>query len=115
MKSVSGILVMRRRSRFELCMEIIDLCNSPGLTRSSIVTKANINSSRIREILFGLIEDRLLKTETRKYSPAGGRLDTDYYIRTREGDDLIKDFKNVRSRITKEGPPSAQGTQRSKV
>ncbi len=106
---------MKRRSRFELCMEILGLCKSPGLTRSSLVMKANVNSGRISSILFALVDDRLLRTETRKTAPSGNRRDTDYFIRTREGDDLIKDFKNVRSRITKEGAPSAQGSQRSKV
>ena len=106
---------MARRSRFELCMEIIGLCNSPGLSRSGLVTKANVNSSRIREILFGLIEDKLLKTETRKFSPGGFRLDTDYFIRTREGDALIKDFKAVKKRITTKGAPSVRGTHKSRV
>lgn len=106
---------MTRRSRFELCMEIIGLCNAPGLSRSEIVTKANVNSSRIREILFGLIDDQLLKTETRKHSPGGFRLNTDYLIRTREGDELIKDFKDVRKRISTEGSQEARGIQRSKV
>ena len=103
---------MRRRSRFELCMEIIDLCNAPGLSRSGLVTKANVNSSHIREILFGLIEDQLLKTETRKFSPGGFRLKTDYFIRTREGDDLVKDFKDVRERITLEGAHPRTGSPR---
>lgn len=103
---------MRRRSRFELCMEIIGLCNSPGLARSGIVTKANVNSSKIKEILFGLIDDKLLITETRKYSPGGFKLKTDYYIRTKEGDALIEDFNDVKKRITIEGSQSGQGTQK---
>ena len=106
---------MARRSRFELCMEIIALCNHPGLSRSGLVTKANVNSSKIREILFGLIDDKLLKTETRKHSPGGFRLNTDFYIRTREGDSLIKDFNEVKKRISTEGSQGARGIQRSKV
>ena len=39
---------------------------------------------------------------------------TDYYIRTQEGDDLIKDFNNVKERITIEGSQGVQGTQRSR-
>ena len=107
---------MARRSRFELCMEIIGLCNSPGLSRSGLVTKANVTSSRIHEILFGLIDDQLLKTENRKYSPGGFRMmkGTDYYIRTQEGDDLIKDFNGVKERITIEGSQGARGIQRSR-
>ncbi len=96
-------------------MEIIELCNAPGLSRSGVVTKANVDSSKIRQILFGLIADRLLKTETRKFSPGGYKMKTDYYIRTREGDDLIKDFQNVRKRISTEGAQSVQDIRRSKV
>lgn len=81
-------------------MEIIALCNAPGLSRSGLVTKANVNSVKISDILFGLIEDKLLKTETRKYSPGGFRMNTDYYIRTNDGDHLIKDFKDLKQRLT---------------
>ena len=97
-------------------MEIIGLCNSPGLSRSGLVTKANVTSSRINEILFGLINDKLLKTENRKYSPGGFRMmkGTEYYIRTNEGDDLIKDFNDVKKRISTEGSQGVQGTQRSR-
>ena len=95
-------------------MEIIELCKFPGLARSSLVSEANIHSSKIMTILFSLIDDQLIKTETRKYSPAGFNKNTDYYIRTREGDDLIKDFKDVRARISLEGAPSTRGSPRSK-
>lgn len=101
-----------RRSRFELCMEIIGLCKSPGLARSSLVTKANVNSAFIIDILFGLVNDRLLETETRKISPKGKRRITDYYILTPEGAELIKDFHDVRGRITSQGAQSESRSPR---
>lgn len=84
-------------------MEIIGLCQSPGLSRSGLVTKANVNSSKLMKILFGLIDDQLLRIETRKTSSAGLRRVTDYYLRTIEGDALIKDFQEVKERISTSG------------
>lgn len=101
-----------RRSRFELCMEIIGLCSSPGLARSSLVQQANVNSAHIMDILFGLVNDKLLKTETRKLSPRGLRRKTDYFILTPEGEELVRDFKDVRGRITSEGSQSGSRSAR---
>lgn len=72
------------------------------------MTRANVSYKKLLPILFGLIDDQLLRAETRKFSPMGSKIKTDYYVRTREGDTLIKDFDDLTGRISLEGAPSTK-------
>ena len=106
---------MKRRSRFEICMEIIGLCQTPGLSRASLETKANVRYRTILPILFGLIDDQILRTETRKISPRGLKRSTEYFIRTPEGDALNADIEAIKERLSMLGAPTARETQTPKA
>ena len=94
---------MTRRSRFELLVEIIELCKFPGLPKTYIARNAGINSFRLNDILFGLIEDKLIKIETRPRSLLGQKRKTDYFIRTPDGETFIQDFTGLKARSTRSG------------
>ena len=94
-----------RRSRFEVLMEIIELCQHPGLSRQSLLIEANINHGKLHDLLFGLIDDQLIDVETRPNSVSGQKRETDYFLRTPDGDQLINDFKEIRARLTRAESP----------
>ena len=94
---------MKRRSRFELLVEIIELCKFPGIPKTFLSRNARINSYRLNDILFGLIEDKLIKVETRPQSQLGQKRKTEYFIRTPDGETFIRDFTGLRERSTRSG------------
>lgn len=87
-------------------MEIIELCQHPGLSRDSLRIKANINHGKLHDLLFGLIDDQLIDVETRPNSVSGQKRETDYFLRTPDGDKLLINFKEIRARLTRSGSPS---------
>jgi predicted transcriptional regulator len=95
-----------RRSRFEILMIFLEVCVNPGASCSTILNKANINHSVFHELLFGLLDDHLINVETRPNSVSGQKRETDYFLRTPKGDQLINDFKELRSRLTRAESPS---------
>lgn len=92
-----------RRSRFELLVEIIELCKFPGLSRSRINRDLRGNSTTVNEILFGLLDSGLLKVETRPRSQLGQKRETDFYLRTTKGDQFHHDFMTLKERSTRLG------------
>ena len=82
---------LHRRSSSEIGLEIVSLCNYPGLPLTRLMTRANLNHTKLREILFMLIEDRLIKTDTRKISYTGQKRETAYYVTTPEGDQALQE------------------------
>ena len=94
------------RSRFEILMIILELCVNPGASCSSLLNKANINHEVFHDLVFGLIDDQLINVETRPLSVSGQKRETDYFLRTPKGDQLINDFKELRSRVTRAESPS---------
>lgn len=98
-------LSRKRRSSFDICFEIIQLCNYPGLSQSKLLTRANLNHGLLKKILFGLIEGELIKVETRPLSPEGHQVETDYYFRTEEGKEILDKFEDIRGRLTRSGSP----------
>ncbi len=105
----------KRRSSFEICLEIIELCNHPGLPLSRLMTRANLNHTKIKHILFKLIEDKLIETETRPRSFTGQKRDTDYFIRTREGDWILKEHSMGSQRTASEGTPLQSRSMQSRA
>jgi len=108
------MIYLIRRSRFEICMEILELCVPPGIPRVALLRKANLNNGKLHDILFGLLDDHVIKIETRPRSFSGQKRDTDYYLRTEYGDEIIRNFRELKSRLTTSGSPSASGSRRSK-
>lgn len=88
-----------RRSHFEICMEIIELCQIPGLPFTRLMSKANISWRPLMEILVNLIEGDIIEVETRSLSFVGYKRETDYYIRTNEGDEIVSQFNELRERL----------------
>lgn len=93
----------KRRSRFELIIEVIELCVFPGLPKTRLSTCSNINSDKLSDILMELVTGELLEVETRPRSFAGNKRETDFYVRTSDGDELIRDIKGVKERLSIEG------------
>jgi len=98
-------LSKKRRSSFDICFEIIQLCNYPGLSQGKLLTRANLNHGSLKKILFGLIEGELIKVETRPVSSEGHKIETDYYFRTDEGKAILDKFNEIRGRLTRSGSP----------
>ena len=96
---------MKRRSRFELLVEIIELCKFPGLPKTYLARNVRTNTGMITDVLFGLVEDKLIRVETRPRSRLGQRRETEFFVRTPDGDSFIRDFTGVRERLTKSGAP----------
>lgn len=90
---------LSRRSRFELCFEIIELCKFPGLPISRLSSNARVPANRLSDLLFKLIEDQLIHVETRPRSVTGDKRKTDYYVRTPEGENILNDYTELRSKI----------------
>lgn len=103
-----------RRSRLEIIMELLDLCVRPGLPRAALLTKAHLHTSKLHDILFGLLDDRMIKVETRPRSFSGQKRDTDYYLRTDHGDEIMSNFRELTSHLTTVGSPSRSGSNKSK-
>ena len=90
----------KRRSKFEVCFEIIELCQYPGIPISRLVRDARMNIDPLRKILSTMLTGELLRIETKPLSISGDRRKTDYYIRTPEGDELHKQFRELVKRIS---------------
>ena len=96
----------KKRTKFELNVEIIELCQYPGISLTRLVRFSRINWNPIKEILSTLISGELLKIETRPHSETGQKRETNYYVRTAEGDKALIKFKETRKRISMSGSPS---------
>ena len=92
-----------RRSRFELIVEIIELCVTPGLPITRLGSDARVNTHKLSDILMELVTGDLISVETRSRSYAGAHRETDFYIRTSDGDELIEDITGVRKRLSRPG------------
>lgn len=90
----------QRRSRFEICIEIIELCQYPGLPITRLIHAANYSWGPLRRILFGLLRGELIEIETRPESFTGEKRKTDYYVRTLEGDEVLSKFNEIREQLT---------------
>ncbi len=89
-----------RRSRLELIVSIIELCQSPGIAKSNLKLKGNIGTQIFNDLLEGLQTRELIEKEIRPLSHTGLRRPTEYYTRTPEGDKLIRQFSDLRERLT---------------
>jgi len=98
-------LSRKRRSSFDICFEIIQLCNYPGISQAKLLTRANLNHRSLKKILFSLIEGELINVETRPISPDGLKVETDYYFRTEDGKMILDQFNEIKGRLTKSGSP----------
>jgi predicted transcriptional regulator len=92
-----------RRSRLELIMEIIELCRGPGLPLTRLGSEARVNTSKLSDILMELVTGEIISVETRSQSFSDYKRETDFYVRTSEGDELIRDFDGVKKRLSKPG------------
>lgn len=101
-----------RRSRFELIIEIIELCVSPGLPITRLGSDARVNTHKLSDILMELVTGDLISVETRPLSFAGDNRVTDFYIRTSDGDELIDDITLVRKRLSRPGAHSGSAHRR---
>lgn len=81
----------KRRSRFEIHLDIIQAASLRPLRPTQIMKEANISYNELREIIESLEARNLLKAETN----IGGR----YYQSTNEGLKLLDDYRNLRGRL----------------
>ena len=101
-----------RRSRFELIVEIIDLCVSPGLPITRLGSEARVTTDKLSDILYELVTGELISVETRSHSFIGDKRETDYYVRTPDGDEMISEITGIRKRLSRPGAPTRSGPQR---
>lgn len=81
-------------------MEIIKLCQIPGLPKTRIMSSANISWNLLKSVLFSLVDEELIEVKTRPLTPDGHKRETDFYIRTQEGDKILHDFIELKERIS---------------
>jgi len=96
----------QRRSKFELCIEIIELCQNPGIPSTPLGLIARCNYATLKEILSSLLTGEILRIETRPIGYTGYKRKTDYYVRTAEGDKVLTKFNEIEKRISMSGSPS---------
>ena len=96
----------KRRSKFEICLEIIELCQIPGIPLTLLARDSRVNWAPLKDILSALVSGEIIKTEIRPLSPTGHKRKTEYYIRTAEGDNVLIKFKEIEKRISISGSPS---------
>ena len=101
-----------RRSRFELIIEIIELCVSPGLPITRLGSDARVNTDKLSTILMELVTGDLISVETRSRSFVGDKRETDFYIRTSDGDELIKDITGIKERLSRPGAQTRSAHRR---
>ena len=95
-----------RRSRFEICLEIIELCQHPGIPVTPLGLIARCTHAPLKEILSSLLTGELLRIETRPIGYTGHKRKTDYYVRTAEGDKVLTKFNEIEKQISMSGAPS---------
>lgn len=96
-----------KRSKFQLHVIIIELCKNPGgVSLTRLVRFSRINWGPLKEILSTLITGELLKVETRHHSETGQKRETQFYIRTNKGESVLREFKDLKKRITMSGSRS---------
>ncbi len=100
---------MVRRSRFEIIIETLELCRGAGLPKSRLSQLANVNTEKLSDILLELMTGELVSVETRSRSYSGQGRETDFYLRTEDGDTLIERFSLVKKRLTRPGAPTRSG------
>ena len=87
-------------------MEIIDLCQIPGLPMTRLQIRANLCHSLLKVLLFGLLDEKLIEVETRPLAFDGSKRVTEYYVRTKDGDEILDQFKELKEKISIEVAPS---------
>jgi predicted transcriptional regulator len=83
--------VLKRRSRMEIYLDIIQAASFRPMRPTQIMKEANISYNELREIIEQLERKELLQSET----TLGGK----YYQTTEPGLRLLEDYKSVRNRI----------------
>jgi predicted transcriptional regulator len=86
-------------------VEIIELCRGSGLPKTQLGREANVGIDKLSDILLELMTGDLISVETRSRSFSGDKRETDFYLRTRDGDTLIERFSEVRERLSTPGAP----------
>ena len=86
-------------------MAIIELCQLPGLPITRVMTRANVSFSTVKTVLFALIDDQLIKVETRPLDFNEKNRETDFYVLTEKGDQVRTDFNELKQRISTSGSP----------
>ena len=82
---------LKRRSRFEINLDIIQAASLRPLRPTQIMKEANISYNELKDIIESLEERRLLRTET--------NISGKYYQATDEGLKLLDDYRSLRSRL----------------
>jgi predicted transcriptional regulator len=103
---------MERRTHFDLCAEIIELCKYPGAPVSHLARSSGIRVPKAHGFLRSLIEGELIRTELRETSPHGLNRRTKYYITTPDGEKVLRDFTDVRARLSRPGAQPRSGSTR---
>ncbi len=101
-----------RRSRFELIIEIIELCVSPGLPLTRLGSDARVNTDKLSDILMELVTGELISVETRSRSFVGDKRQTDFYIRTLDGDAMIQNITGIKKRLSRPEAPTRSTPRR---
>ena len=86
-----GEVSLKRRSRMEIYLDIIQAASLRPMRPTQIMKEANISYSELRGIIENLEKKELLGSET--------TLAGKYYQATAEGLKLLEDFRSVRERI----------------
>lgn len=86
-----GQSILKRRSRLEIHLDIIQAASLRPLRPTQIMKEANISYNELRDIISGLEKGNLLREENN----FSGR----YYQATEEGLRLLEDYKRLRGRL----------------
>lgn len=89
-----------KRSKFEILMDIIELCRFPGLPRTRLMEKSNLNYIALQNFMIELIENGILIVETRSFSYTGQKRETKYLVSTKEGNKIIDQFKEIKKNLS---------------
>jgi len=84
-------VTFKRRSRFEIHLDIIQAASLRPLRPTQIMKEANISYNELKDIIESLEAQKLLRTET--------NISGKYYQATNEGLKLLDDYRNLRSRL----------------
>ncbi|HUH82778.1 MAG TPA: DUF354 domain-containing protein [Nitrososphaerales archaeon] len=86
-----GPSILKRRSRLEIHLDIIQAASLRPLRPTQIMKEANISYNELRNIIRGLEDEHLLRTEN--------NISGKYYQATDEGLRLLEDYRKLRGRL----------------
>lgn len=95
-----------RRSRFEIIIEILEACQGQGLPKNRIGNRVGVHAHKVKDVLVELVTGELIESQTRPFSFSGQERETVWFSRTREGDQVMRDFKGARERLSTPGARS---------